>query len=170
MEKSFINFKYTTVTTWITKWQNLCGSIFNCSCVDLQLDSWCIHPNWDLKLRNCMNLHFVPADRVVAKDDTWCQTLGQFIYWSSCLFILIFCTFHFSRFFFSILSFLPVNKMFFHMYSATNYLSSALLWYCLVLLKLSNANFTTNATNIYFDLKCRLRQISIPFQHLWEFK
>ena len=26
-----------------------------------------------------MNLHFVPADKVVVKDGTWCQTLGKFI-------------------------------------------------------------------------------------------
>lgn len=38
-----------------------------------------IHPNWDLKVRNCMNLHFVPTDKVAVKDDTWYQTLGQFI-------------------------------------------------------------------------------------------
>ena len=28
---------------------------------------------------NFINLQFVPVDKVVVKDDTWCQTLGQFI-------------------------------------------------------------------------------------------
>ena len=26
-----------------------------------------------------MNLDFVPADKMVVKEDTWCQTLGQYI-------------------------------------------------------------------------------------------
>ena len=52
---------------------------FNCSCVDLLFDSLFIYPHWYLKLRNYMNLHFVPADKLPVKDDTWCQTLGQFI-------------------------------------------------------------------------------------------
>ena len=70
---------YTTVTKLLIKMAKFIWVIFSCSCVDLLLDSLCIHPHWDLKVRNFMNLHFVPADKVVVKDDTWCQTLGKFI-------------------------------------------------------------------------------------------
>lgn len=34
------------------------------------------HENkWNCKVKNCMNLYFVPVDKVVMKDDTRCQTL-----------------------------------------------------------------------------------------------
>ena len=52
---------------------------FNCSCVDFLLDNLCIHPHCGLKVSNCMDLHFVPAEKMVVKDDIWGQILGKFI-------------------------------------------------------------------------------------------
>ena len=55
---------------------NFIWVIFNCYCVDLlALYNLCIHPHWDLKGTIYMNLQFESAD----KDETWCETLGQFI-------------------------------------------------------------------------------------------
>ena len=54
---------------------------FNCSFYNLLFDSQFIYPHWDLKLRNWMNLDFVPADKMVVKDDTWSIYWCAF-YWS----------------------------------------------------------------------------------------
>ena len=54
--------------------------IYDCyCCVDLRLDSRCIHPDLALKVGNCINLRFLPANKVVVKDDMMSNT--WLIYW-----------------------------------------------------------------------------------------
>ena len=50
------------------------NSLYRRSC----LLSVSIHPHLDLKVTNCMNLQFAPADKVVMKDGNQCQKLSQF--------------------------------------------------------------------------------------------
>ena len=145
----------------------MCWSFFNCCCVYILLDSVFIHPHCDLKVRNCMDLQFVPVDKVVGKDNTWCQTLCQFIYWSiylsslfppliSALFSFLFRLF-----------FLP-TKRFSTCNSITVYIPSAVLWHCLVFLK--SFSFMPDVTDVCFVLKFRPTHLPITFQQLGKIK